>query len=242
MPRINFTESQKQDILDCLPKTGARDAYLSDLEYHARISPTYALRRVGAKKPFALAACRAIERLDNCVNSVEESFSGLAQAHRDDEYAPIPEDEVATEIERIREAIDMLSFIHGRCTLYSFVDGREKKLEKVLINVALGLWCRHFPENPLPKDPRSGRLSGGHGETPALRLCGIVIEAGTGEKRKDLRALYRAVLTKWDTSGVPLFPTREWEEAIYARWRDERRSCRESNPESFIRPSLRTNP
>ena len=151
---------------------------------------------------------------------------------------------MATEIERIREAIYRLSFIHGRCTPYSspFVDGREKKLQKVLIDVALGLWCRHFPENPLPKDPRYRLLSGAHGEAPALRLCGIVIEAATGEKRKDFRTLYQAVLTEWDTSGVPLFPPREWEEAMNARVRNTLRSCWESNPESFIPPSRRTNP
>lgn len=223
MTRIIFTESQKLDILDCLPKTGARDAYLYDLEHHAQISPMYTLLRVGAKKSSALAASHAIEILGNCVNSVEESFSRLAQAHRDDGYASIPEDKVATEIKGMREAIDRLSFIHMYYTPYfsPFVDGREKKLEKFLIDVALGLWCRHFPENPLPKDPRYRLLSGAHGEAPALRLCGIVIEAATGKKRKDIRALYQAVLTKWDTSGVPLFLPREWEEVhdllVYVR-------------------------
>ena len=241
MPKITFTESQRLDLLDCLPyDTRAREAYLDDLGYHTRISSVYAKLRVGTKKLFAMAVFWAIERMDNCVVYVEDSFSALAQAHRDDEYDPIPEDEVATEIERIREAIYRLSFIHTSRTPYScsLVDGREKKLEKMLINVTLGLWCRHFPDHLLPKDPRQGRLSGGHEESPALRLCGIVIEAATGKSQEDLRTLYKAVLTEWETSGVPLFPPREWEEAIFERIKNRIRE----NPELFTLPSRRTNP
>ncbi len=221
MKPIIFTEIQRLEILDCLPPTENREAYLYDLEYHAQISPVFGKMRVGKKKPFAMAVVGALDKMENCIDSVETSFSALAQAHQEEGYAPIPEAQVEEEIEKIREAIGRLLSLHIKNTPYNcpFVDGREKKLEKHLINVTLALWCRHFPENPLPKDPRQGRLRGGHDESPALRLCGIVIEVLTGEKRKDLRKLYQAGLKEWEASGVPLFHPRRWEEEMNERVR-----------------------
>lgn len=212
-----FTEIQRLEILDCLPETDRREAYLDDLEYHARISPVFKKMRAGKKKPFAEAVGKSLDKMSDCADSVESSFSALKQVHLDDEYDPIPEDQVKTEIEVIQGALYRLWSIYSRHTPYCFADGREKKLEKKLITVALGLWCRHFPENPLPRDPRQGRLCGTHEASPALRLCEVVIEAATGKKQKDLRKLYKSVLEEWKTSGVPLFHPRRWEEEMNER-------------------------
>ena len=53
MPKITFTESQRLDILDCLPDEESREAYWADLEYHSRLSPVWEKMWVGNKKPFA---------------------------------------------------------------------------------------------------------------------------------------------------------------------------------------------
>ena len=220
MPKIAFTEIQKSDMMDCLPQTEKREAYLDDLECHMRTEPIFWARmRIGKKKPFAKAAVRAIEKLDGCVISVEDSFSALAHAHLDDGHDPIPEDEVATEIKKIRESISRLRSMHERSTPYlsCSMDGREKIIERSLITATLGLWCRHFPNHPFPQEPRQGRLSGAHEESPALRLCGIVIEAVTGKKQKDIRRLYQTVLTEWEKFGGIFISTRDLDETMHKR-------------------------
>lgn len=229
MPKIIiFTKIQRLEILDCLPKTRAQEAYLDDLEYHARPSSIWEKMRVGKKKSFAQDTYGKIEALEKAVVYLEQSLSALADAHREDEYAPFPVEEALAETDIIRHSIQRLSFLHTINTPYTMADGRDKGAEKDLCKIALGLWCRHFPDHPLPKDPRQGRLSGGHEDSPALRLCGIVIDAATGQSQKDLRRIYAAVMDEWESAGVTLIPPRRWCEMMDARVRDRFRS--ESSP------------
>lgn len=232
MPKIPFTESQKLDILDCLPETADRASYWDDLEYHSWLSPVWGKMRVGKKKPFAEDVSNRIDALEKATGSLETSLKDLARAHLEDGYAPFPIKEAMAEIETIQGAIYSLSHLHAMNTPYMFADGREKKMEKTLVEVVLALWCRHFPDDPLPADPRQGRLSGGHEGCRPLRCCEIALEAATGRTPKDARRLYMSVMKGWETTGIPLYFPRATCELWDERVKRAIHSLRDASPSS----------
>ena len=184
MPKIAFTEIQKLEIFDCRPGTEEQKvSYWDELEEHLWIPSDVAWMRGGRKKPLVRDISRNLDSLELALENLKKSLTAFDEVCREEKYPPIP-GEMTAKTEAVSTLVSDLKSLHIKHVPYLWQDDRRKNFEGGLINVALGLWYRHFPGHLPPLDPRQGRFNGSHEPAPALRLCGIIIKAATGKSQE----------------------------------------------------------
>ncbi|MHB8423256.1 MAG: hypothetical protein ACYDAM_10930 [Leptospirales bacterium] len=218
-PDIQFTDIQRLEIMDCLPRDSPnRENFVLALEHDLRFHKSSSdscdsdmdeiIEGRFPELPYSEKVRKKLVKMIDAYAEMEKAWGEWTHQPSFVRYRELTgktSSHFGDEKLEVIQAIARLAESWKRNAPRKKGDQRKKNVERGIIEITLAAWCRCFPGNPLPKYAKQGRtpLDGTSREdTRATRLCIIVIEAVTGKTPNNIARLYETVTREFQT-GVP---------------------------------------